>query len=126
VRQAWLVVLMLCLVSDFIDYLHCKLGLRNNAVTFALQPFINKAGGALATAITGATLIVTGINEAPTPDDVTPGGLLGMRVMMLVFPLVLIVSAYLVNRAKYRIDEALHARIIADLRARGELVDGRA
>ncbi len=116
--QAIVVVLMIVFLSDCIEYGEWKLGRRNGAVTFAVQPFINKIGGAVATAIVGATLIVTGINTAATPDDVTPEGLLGLRVMMLFFPLALMLVSYVVYRRGYRIDEAFRERILADLSAR--------
>lgn len=122
VGQAFLVALMLGFFTDCIDYGHWKLGRRNTAVTFALQPFINKVGGALGTAVVGATLIQTGINGAPSVDAVPAGGITVMRLMMMAFPLVLIVMSYLIYRWRYRIDEAFHARIIADLRERGDLV----
>ncbi len=123
VGQSFVVVLMIVFLSDCIEYGQWKLGRRNGSVTFALNPFINKVGGAVGTAIVGATLIVTGINEAPTPDDVTAEGLLGMRTMMMVFPLALMVVSYLVYLTRYRIDEEFHARIVADLRERGQLAD---
>lgn len=44
-----------------------------------------------------------------------------MRLMMMGFPMILIVLAYLVYLRWYRIDEAFHARIVADLTERGEL-----
>ncbi len=121
--QAFVVILMLMFIADCIDYGHWKLGRRNGAITFAIQPFINKVGGALGTAIVGATLIVTGINRAQTPDDVTPEGLLGMKVMMMIFPLVLMGLSFGIYLWKYRIDERLHAQILAELHDRGELVD---
>lgn len=122
VGQSFLVAIMLGFFTDCIDYGHWKLGRRNTAVTFALQPFINKVGGALATSIVGATLIQTGINGAPSPDAVSPAGIEGMRLMMMAFPLVLIVLSYAIYRWRYRIDEGFHARILADLRERGELI----
>lgn len=121
IGQSYVVLLMLVFITDTIDYGHWKLGRRNVAVTFALQPFINKVGAALAAAIVGITAIVSGINEANVYGDVDDRGLLIMRLVMLVLPLVLIVISYLIYRAKYRIDEELHARIIADLKARGQL-----
>ncbi|MFT3877045.1 MAG: glycoside-pentoside-hexuronide (GPH):cation symporter [Propioniciclava sp.] len=121
VGQAFVVVLMIVFLTDCIEYGQWKLGRRNGAVTFALQPFINKVAGAMGTAIVGATLIVTGINAAQTPDEVTAGGLLGMKMMMMAFPLVMLAISYLLYLRFYRIDEAFHARIVADLRARGQL-----
>ncbi len=66
-------------------------------------------------------VIVSGINSAPSPDAVTPDGLLLVRMAMLVLPLILIVAGYLIYRAKYRIDEAFYAQIVRDLEARGQL-----
>ncbi|MDO5533496.1 MAG: glycoside-pentoside-hexuronide (GPH):cation symporter [Propionibacteriaceae bacterium] len=124
VGASFVTVLMIVFLTDCIEYGQWKLGHRNGAVTFALQPFINKIGGAVGTAIVGSTLILTGINAAATPADVTEEGLLGMRLMMLGFPMVLMLASYLVYLRFYVIDEEFHARIVADLRARGELIDG--
>ena len=126
VGAAFVIVLMIAFLTDCIEYGQWKLGRRNGAVTFALQPFINKVGGAVGTAIVGATLIMTGINAARTPDDVTEGGLLGMRLMMMGFPMALMLASYLIYLRFYKIDEAFHARIVADLRARGQVADAEA
>ncbi|MCW3158739.1 glycoside-pentoside-hexuronide (GPH):cation symporter [Micropruina sonneratiae] len=121
IGQSFVVVLMLVFITDCIEYGHWKLGRRNAAVTFALQPFINKVGAALATQIVSVVVLLSGINSAATPDAVTGEGLLMMRLAMLVLPLVLIVAGYLIYRSKYRIDEEFYARILADLAARGQL-----
>ncbi len=120
--QSFVTLLMLVFITDTIEYGQWKLGRRNGAVTFALQPFINKVGAALGTQIVGITVIVSGINAARTPDDVTAGGLLTMKLAMLVLPLVLIVAGYLVYRAKYKIDVAFYERIVAELKGRGQVV----
>ena len=120
---AFVTVLMLVFISDTIDYGHWKLGRRNTAITFALQPFINKVGAALAAQIVAITLIVTGINTAETPDDVSEQGLFTMKLVMMGLPLLLTVVGYCLYRWKYRIDETFHAQILHDLRQRGQLVD---
>ena len=119
--QAFVVLLMLVFITDCIEYGYWKLGRRNAAVTFALQPFINKVGAALGAQIVAVVVIVSGVNSAAKPADVSEQGLLLMRLAMLVLPLILIVAGYLIYRAKYRIDEAFYARIIADLTERGQL-----
>ena len=119
--QAFVVLLMLVFITDCIEYGYWKLGRRNAAVTFALQPFINKVGAALGAQIVAVVVIVSGINSAAKPADVSEQGLLLMRLAMLVLPLILIVAGYLIYRAKYRIDEVFYARIIADLTERGQL-----
>ena len=121
VGQSFIVVLMLVFLTDCIEYGHWKLGRRNAAVTFALQPFINKVGAALGTQIVSVVVVLSGINSAATPDDVSAEGLLMMKMAMLVLPLILIVAGYLVYRAKYRIDEQFYARIVKELGERGQL-----
>ena len=121
VADSFIVILMIGFITDCVEYGQWKLGHRNNAVTFAIQPFINKVGGALAQAILGATLIATGINGARTPADVTPQGIWGMKAMMMIFPTVMIAVSYFIYRRNFVIDEALHAKMVADLRAKGQL-----
>jgi melibiose permease/lactose/raffinose/galactose permease len=123
VGQAFIQLLMFLFLADSIEYGQWKLGRRNESITFSLQPFINKMGGAVATGITGWVLILSGINSAETPSDVSDGGLLLMKIAMMIFPLILIVVSYVVYRSGYKIDEAFYAKIISDLKERGDIAD---
>ena len=69
----------------------------------------------------GATVIVSGINDALTPADVTAQGLWLMKSAMLILPLVFIVAGYLIYRYKYRIDPAMYRQMLEDLQQRGDL-----
>ena len=122
--QGLVQLLMLMFLTDSVDYGHWKLGKRNDSVTFSLQPFINKMGGAVASGVVMATVILSGMSEAETAADMTDGGLVMVRVAMLVFPMVCMGAGFLLWRMKYRVDEKFHREIIADLRDRGEIVDG--
>ena len=130
--ESFVTVLMLGFLTDTIDYGHWKFGHRNTAITFALQPFINKVGAALSQEIVAITLIVSGINDAEktygndTSGVLTPQGQLDMKLVMLILPVILIGIAYTIYRLKYRIDEKFHAQILSDLRERGQLVDDSA
>jgi lactose/raffinose/galactose permease len=119
VGQAFIQLLMLVFLADTIEYGQWKLGRRNESVTFSLQPFINKIGSAAASGIVGTTVIISGINEAATAADVTPEGLLIMKMAMLVLPLLCILAGYLVYRFKFKIDKVLFDKIVADLKERG-------
>lgn len=121
IGQAFIQLLMLMFLTDTIEYGQLKLGHRNESITFSVQPLINKIGGALASGIVGATLIISGINSAATPEDVTAGGLLIMKIAMLIFPLIAIVAGYLVYRFKFKIDKEMFDKIVADLNARGDI-----
>ena len=119
--QAFIQILMLVFLADTVEYGQWKLGKRNESVTFSLQPFINKIGGAIASGIVGATVILSGINDALTPSDVTAQGLLLMKFAMLILPLFFVLAGYLVYRYKYRIDTTMYQRILTDLQDRGDL-----
>ena len=119
--QAFIQILMLMFLADTIEYGQWKLGKRNESITFSVQPFINKTGGAIASGVLGLTLIISGINAAETPEDVTAGGITTMKIAMLLLPLAAIVIGYFINMAKFKIDEKKYAEIIADLKARGDI-----
>ena len=119
--QAFIQLLMLMFLADTVEYGQWKLGRRNESVTFALQPFINKMGGAVASGIIGATVIISGINDAKTAADVTQGGLLTMKIAMFILPLIFILAGYLIYRFKYKIDQKMYKQILADLEERGDI-----
>lgn len=119
--QAFIQILMLLFLADTIEYGQWKLHKRNESVTFSLQPFINKMGGAVASGIVGATVILSGINDANSASDVTAGGLLMMKSAMLIIPLICILVGYIIYRAKYKIDHDLYDKIIVELKNRGDI-----
>lgn len=121
VGQAFIQLLMLMFLTDTVEYGQWKLGRRNESITFSVQPFINKIGGAIASGIVGATLILSGINSAATPDDVTAKGLMIMKLSMLILPLILILGGYIVYRFKFKIDKEMFDKIVIDLSERGDL-----
>ena len=121
VGQAFIQLLMLMFLADSIEYGQWKLGKRNESVTFSVQPFINKMGSAMAAGTVGVVVIVSGINEAAGPADVSSQGLLLLKSGMLVFPLVCIVAGFIIWRLFFRIDETFYKKIISDLRERGQL-----
>ncbi len=121
VGQAFIQLLMLMFLTDTVEYGQWKLGHRNESITFSVQPFINKIGGAIANGIVGVTLILSGINAAETPNDVADSGLLLMKLAMLILPLFFIVVGYIIYRRKFKIDKQMFDRIISDLTARGDI-----
>lgn len=121
VGQAFIQLLMLMFLADSIEYGQWKLHKRNESVTFAVQPFINKMGGAISSGVVGAVVILSGINSAATPTDVTASGLLLMKSAMLIFPPICILAGYLIWRRFFKIDEPFYAHIVGDLKSRGDI-----
>lgn len=124
VGQAFIQLLMLMFLADTVEYGQWKLGRRNDSVTFALQPFINKLGGAVASGVVALTVILSGINEASGAQDMTAQGLVMLKASMLLLPLVLIVIGYLVYRKKYIIDKETYEKIVRELEERGDIRNG--
>jgi len=122
IGQAFIQLLMLVFLADTVDYGHLKLGRRNESVTFSLQPFINKMGGAIASGIVGAVVILSGIKVADSAADVTSGGILMVKIAMMVLPLICILVSYVIYRKKYIIDKETYEKIIEDLKERGEIL----
>jgi len=121
--QSFMQLLMLMFLADSVDYGHWKLGKRNDSISFSLQPFISKTGGAISSGVVSAVVIVSGIKDADVASDVTAQGLLLLKIAMLIFPLVCVVVSFIICRKKYRIDSRFHGQIISDLRKRGEIID---
>lgn len=119
--QAFIQLLMLMFLTDTVEYGQWKLGRRNESITFSVQPFINKIGGALGNGIVGVTLIISGINAAATPADVTDSGLLIMKLAMLILPLIFIALGYIIYDKKFKIDKQMYDNILSELAARGEI-----
>jgi melibiose permease/lactose/raffinose/galactose permease len=111
---------MLMFLADTVEYGQWKLGRRNESITFSVQPFINKIGGAIANGIVGVTLILSGINAAATPEDVTDAGLFTMKLAMLMLPMVFIAVGYIIYLWKYKIDKKLFEQIVSELEKRGD------
>ena len=118
--DAFIQLLMMMFLTDSVEYGQWKLGRRNESITFSVQPFINKIGGAIGNGIVGVTLIISGINSAPTPEDVTDTGLMIMKASMLILPLIFIVAGYIIYRRWFKIDEKMFADIVTDLTKRGD------
>jgi melibiose permease/lactose/raffinose/galactose permease len=121
IGEAFIQILMLMFLADTVEYGQWKFGKRNESVTFSLQPFINKISGALANGVLGVTLVISGINSAQSKDDVSAGGVVILKTAMLLLPLVIIVLGFVIYLFRYKIDEKYYARIIGDLRERGDI-----
>ncbi len=116
--QAFIQIMVLMFLTDSVEYGEWKFGKRNDSVTFSLQPFINKMGGAVASGITGAIVIISGMKDAQTAADMTEQGLFILKMAMMVFPLICIIAGYLIYRKKYILDEKMYQKIVEELNER--------
>ena len=128
--QAFIQLLMLLFLADAVEYGEWKLGKRNEAASFAVQPFINQFGGAASKGIISFTLIISGINmianaagadpaRAEEIINATPGEAIWiMKIAMMILPLICILVGFVLYSKKFKIDEKMYAEILSDLEAR--------
>ena len=128
--QAFIQLLMLLFLADAVEYGEWKLGKRNEAASFAVQPFINQFGGAASKGIVSFTLIISGINmiaNAASADPANAAEIIAatpdsaiwiMKLSMMILPLICILIGFVLYSRKFRIDEKMYAEIISDLEIR--------
>ena len=131
--QAFIQLLMLLFLADAVEYGEWKLGKRNEAASFAVQPFINQFGGAISKGIVSFTLIISGINaiaQSLTGDKLLDAEYIMnntsdtsvwiMKLSMMILPLILIVVGFILYHKKFKIDEKMYAQICKDLEERNK------
>ena len=118
IGQAFIQVMTLMFLTDSVEYGEWKFGKRNDSVTFSLQPFVNKMGGAVASGVVGAIVIISGMSQAQSATDMTASGIFILKMAMMVFPLLCILAGYLIYRSKYILDEEMYAKIVRELSER--------
>ena len=131
--QAFIQLLMLLFLADTVEYGEWKLGKRNEAANFAVQPFINQFGGAISKGLVSFTLIISGINaiakdiaNAGENEDLVsqlinsvPGSSIWiMKISMMILPLICILIGFILYNKKFKLDEKMYAEIIHDLEVR--------
>ena len=125
--QAFIQLLMLLFLADAVEYGEWKLGKRNEAASFAVQPFINQFGGAISKGVVSGTLIVSGINaiineiadhpemESALMESIPGSAIWIMKISMMILPLICILIGFVLYQKKFIIDEKLYAQIVSDL-----------
>jgi len=116
--QAFIQLLMLVFLADTIEYGEWKLGRRNEGVSFAIQPFINKMGGAVANGVLGITLVLSNINSLPDGAEASPESVTMLKSAMMLLPLACIVASYILHSLKYKLDQSTYNQILSDLEER--------
>ena len=131
--QAFIQLLMLLFLADAVEYGEWKLGKRNEAASFAVQPFINQIGGAISKGVISLTLIISGLNDLinqilPDSSNEVEMALKAsdlsvwiMKISMMILPLVLILIGFVLYQKKFKIDEKMYQTILTDLEERNSL-----
>ena len=140
--QAFIQLLMLLFLADAVEYGEWKTGKRNEAASFAVQPFINQFGGAASKGIVSLALFFSGITKMLNEFDAFLGengitdslqseaakhnfienlpGYAGwvVKLFMMILPLACILASFIIYSKKFKIDEKFYAQILKDLEER--------
>ena len=109
-------VLTTVFLADSVDYGEWKNGHRSESVVFSLQTFVVKLASAFSVLIAGVGLDVIGLDiDAVTQTSSTLGGL---RVLMIIVPMVGLVASILFFVKKFKLDDELLQTIGDDLAQR--------
>lgn len=112
-------VLTTVFLADTVDYGEWKNHQRSESVVFSLQTFVVKFASALSVLIAGVGLDLIRLDiHAETQTAMT---LLGLRILMIVVPMVGLFASVVFFRRRYRLDEAELVRISQALDVRRAL-----
>lgn len=102
-------------ITDSVEYGQLKSGTRNESVTLAVRPLLDKLAGAFANGVVGIAAIHAGMTGNAKPSDITNGGLLQFKTYMFFVPMALLIVSALIFMAKIKLTEAKHAEIVSEL-----------
>ena len=109
----FLVVLMT--ITDSVEYGQLKLGHRDESLTLSVRPLLDKFAGAVSGWIIGPTAIAAGMTAGATASTVSASGIMKFKLVMFLAPAILLVISVLIFNRKVKLDEKMHAKIVAEL-----------
>ncbi|MGI6360155.1 MAG: MFS transporter [Acholeplasmatales bacterium] len=134
--QGFMQVLHIIMLADTIEYGQLKLGKRNEALIFSINPFVVKLATSIQTLVVALTLALSGMNEKvikpltelidttnPSTEIIRERISLTMtnemvfllRASMLIIPFLFVLGSYLLYIFKYKIDEKKYVEITQQL-----------
>ncbi len=118
VPQGFIFMTIILTLTDTIEYGQLKNGNRNEAVTLAIRPMLDKMSGALSNAIVGWVAVATGMTGTATAASITPAGIHLFKGVAFYAGLVLLILALVIYMAKVKVTEKKHAEIVEELQAK--------
>lgn len=105
-------------LTDSIEYGQLKNGNRNEAVTLAVRPMLDKISGAFSNGIVGTIALLAGMTGSATAKDMTPQNIHTFELLAFYLPLALAILSLLIFVFKVKITEKEHARIVEELQTK--------
>ncbi len=123
VGQAFIQLLMLVFLADTIEYGQWKTGTRNESLTFSMQPLIQKIGGAISMGLVSIGLVISQIKVGDeVAVSISESGQTTVKIFMIAMPVIFILAAYAIYKAKFKINKKMYDEILEDLKQKGEII----
>lgn len=113
--QAVIFLVILMTITDSIEYGQLKLGHRDESLTLAVRPLLDKFGGAIAGWCMGPIAILAHMTKGASYKTVTPHDVMIFKIMVIALPLVLVLLGCFFFWKKVKLTEAKHAEIVEEL-----------
>ncbi|GAX47155.1 glycoside-pentoside-hexuronide (GPH):cation symporter [Pseudolactococcus reticulitermitis] len=108
---------VLMTITDSVEYGQWKNGVRNEAVTLAMRPLLDKIAGAFSNGIYGFVAIAAGMTGSKYISGHTYG--VGtFKIYAFIVPAVLMVLSLVIYLVKVKLTEKRHQEIVAELEER--------
>lgn len=105
---------VLMTITDSVEYGQWKNGVRNEAVTLAMRPLLDKIAGAFSNGIFGFVAIAAGMTGS-TYDPSKTYGVATFKLYSFIVPAVLMLISLVIYLAKVKLTEQRHKEIVAEL-----------
>lgn len=107
------------MLADVVDYGEYKFGSRNESVIFSVQTLLVKSASAVSGWLIGIGLSLVGY---VANAEQTPSAIMGIKTLMIFFPILLSVAGYVIYKKYYRLNNSYYDEIIEELEKRRETV----
>ncbi|MGL4971089.1 MAG: glycoside-pentoside-hexuronide (GPH):cation symporter, partial [Cetobacterium sp.] len=106
------------MLADVVDYGEFKFGSRNESVIFSVQTLLVKSASAVSGWLIGMGLSMVGYvpNVAQTASAI-----LGIKYLMIVFPILLSICGYVIYRKYYKLNGEYYDEIVETIRVKREI-----
>ncbi|MDR0299356.1 MAG: glycoside-pentoside-hexuronide (GPH):cation symporter [Streptococcaceae bacterium] len=105
---------VLMTITDSVEYGQWKNGVRNEAVTLAMRPLLDKIAGAFSNGIFGFVAIAAGMTGS-TYHSSAHYGIATFKLYAFVVPAILMLISLMIYLSKVKLTEKRHEEIVAEL-----------
>ena len=105
---------VLMTITDSVEYGQWKNGVRNEAVTLAMRPLLDKVAGAFSNGIYGFVAIAAGMTGATYQAD-AHYGIGTFKIYVYVVPAILMIISLTIYLTKVKLTEKRHQEIVKEL-----------